>query len=803
MLAGRVVNENSAPVHGARIVVRLPPSENVVCETTSDAAGAFSCETPGADTYSVSVQLEGFFRLDHQAVSLSESGGEATFVLNPLREVFESVTVAAPSPVVDPEDPQSQQNVSGAELLAVPYPNTNNLKNALRIVPGVVRDSSGGIHLSGGAESQALYTLNGFNVGDPLTGTFETRIGVEAVQSLQVSSSRYSAEYGKGSAGVLAINTTTGDDKFRYTATNFLPGVETHKGIFIGNWTPRFGVSGPIRRGRIWFSDTLSIVYDKRVVEDLPKGQDRTSSWRFSNLVTSQVNLSPSNILHTSFLGNYWNAPRTGLGVLDPIETTVDRRTRQWFVAFKDQIYFQQGALMEFGYAANRTFAREIPQGRGMFLLTPGGTRGYNFVDAMRSAGRDQWLANVFLPRSSSHQIKTGIDINRLQYQQDVHRTGIEYLRPDGIPLRRTVFGGNGAFVRSAWEAAAYVQDTWRVRPGIVLELGLRSDWDSILHNYNFSPRAAFAWSPKGWENTKISGGYAIVYDATNLRLFTRPLDQYSLATTFNPDGSILRGPALSLYTIDSYNLRSPRYGQWSLGVAQQLPSGFSLRIDLLRKRGREGLTYMDLTGGGKPLPNVVRYRIPAPEAYDVDSIYTLSNMRKDVFDSVEFSIRQVLAGQYEWMASYVRSRALSNAVMDVNIDDPILVSDNAGPMPWDTPHRFLSWGYLPLPFKNWAAAYLLEWRSGFPFSVVSADGAYTGGLNTQRFPQFFELNLHVERRFVLMGHKIAIRGGLNNVTNHRNYDTVNSNIASADFMRYYGGQRRALNFRIRWLGRL
>ncbi|MCL4852839.1 MAG: hypothetical protein KJZ78_15875, partial [Bryobacteraceae bacterium] len=112
----------------------------------------FSCETLRAGKYSVSVQLEGFFRLDHQAVSLSENGGEATFVLNPLREVFESVTVAAPSPVVDPEDPQSQQNVSGAELLAVPYPNTNNLKNALRIVPGVVRDSSGGIHLSGGAE---------------------------------------------------------------------------------------------------------------------------------------------------------------------------------------------------------------------------------------------------------------------------------------------------------------------------------------------------------------------------------------------------------------------------------------------------------------------------------------------------------------------------------------------------------------------------------------------------------------------------------------------------------------------------
>ncbi|MCL4852840.1 MAG: hypothetical protein KJZ78_15880, partial [Bryobacteraceae bacterium] len=38
-LAGHVVNENNAPVRGARIAVRLPPSENTLCEATSDAAG--------------------------------------------------------------------------------------------------------------------------------------------------------------------------------------------------------------------------------------------------------------------------------------------------------------------------------------------------------------------------------------------------------------------------------------------------------------------------------------------------------------------------------------------------------------------------------------------------------------------------------------------------------------------------------------------------------------------------------------------------------------------------------------------
>jgi hypothetical protein len=43
---------------------------------------------------------------------------------------------------------------------------------------------------------------------------------------------------------------------------------------------------------------------------------------------------------------------------------------------------------------------------------------------------------------------------------------------------------------------------------------------------------------------------------------------------------------------------------------------------------------------------------------------------------------------------------------------------------------------------------------------------------------------------------------GFNNITNHRNPNTVNNNTASAHFLSFYGGQSRTLNFRIRWLGK-
>ena len=130
--------------------------------------------------------------------------------------------------------------------------------------------------MNGGAEEQILYTLDGFQVNDPLTGRFESRMSLEAVRSMEVTPAN-PAEFGKGSAGVLAIKTSTGDDQFRYSGTNFVPGLEQRKGLYVGGWTPRFNFSGPIKRGRAWFSESLDVQYDKTVVEELPKGQDRTA----------------------------------------------------------------------------------------------------------------------------------------------------------------------------------------------------------------------------------------------------------------------------------------------------------------------------------------------------------------------------------------------------------------------------------------------------------------------------------------------------------------------------------------------
>jgi hypothetical protein len=801
-LAGRVVDENGAAVEGAQVFLRPEAgAEAQRLQAIADPTGKFTLDLPAPGAYRISAQREGYFRIDSRPVSLADGANDITLVLNLAREVFERLDVSYSPPAIDFDRSSPEERLTLTQMLEVPYPSTNTLRNTMRALPGIVQDSDGGVHLNGGTEEQTLYTLDGFEINDPLTGRLEARLGVEAVRSLDVTPFN-PAEFGRGPAGTLAIKTSTGDDRLRYSATNFIPSLENRKGLIVGGWTPRFNLSGPIWRGRAWFSDALDLQYDQNVVEELPAGQDRSTSWRVGNLLRSQVNLRPSNILYTGFLVNFWIAPQVNLGPLHPLETTIDLRSRQWFFNVKDQWYFGRGALIEAGYAASRTFGREIPQGHDVLRITPEGWRGNSFWDATRRAGRDQWLANVFLPSFTwlgGHQLKTGIDIIALSYWQDVTRTGYVYLRDDNLPSLQVAFGGSGLLRRRNMEVASYLQDSWKVRPSVLVEAGLRQDWDRLLGSVALSPRIGVSWAPPRMESTKISASYGVVCDETNLQLLSRPLDQYALATHYLADGSVAWGPAASVFQIGPGRLKNPLYKNWTAGLERRFPAGLYARFQYTRRRGRDGLTYVNtLEPNVPPPPDLVA-------AYGTglfDAVYRLTNLRRDVYDAFEATVRQTFRKQYEWLASYTRSRALSNAVVDVNVDDPVLVTANGGRMPWDAPHRFVSWGYLPTFRPSWAIAYLVEARNGFPFSVQDEQGRIQGGVNELRFPAFFELNLHLERRFVFHRAHWAFRFGFNNITNHRNPNTVNNDLVSAGFMTFSGGQSRALNFRLRWLGR-
>lgn len=787
-LRGRVSSDTGTPVAGAAVTVRAAGGPAVLVRAIADPAGGFALNVPTAGDYLLDVEATGYFKLKDRAVEVTEGEHELSVTLNPVREFADSVDVSASSGSVELDRTSSEQTLTGAQIVDIPFPVTHDLKTAMRALPNVVQDNSNGIHLNGGAENQTLYLLDGFNVANPLTGTFDTRLSVEGVQEVTVESGAVRAQYGKGSAGVIAVDMRTGDDRLRYSATNFVPGIENNKGFRVGSYNPRFSLSGPVRRGRVWFSDSFWGQYNQTVIRELPPGQDTARSLRYSNYLHVQANLTPRNIASFGFLASLWSANDTGLGALDPAPTTVDRRSRQWFAYGKDQFYFGGGAVLELGFASNRTFLRQIPHGTDLYVYTPWGRSGNYFVRGVQDSSRDQGIANAYLPSFrwlGAHQFKTGADINWLAYGQNLARTGYEWLDANNLPVRRVLFAGNGRLSRKNFEAASYVQDSWRVRPSLLLEVGARSDWDTLLANWTASPRLGLAWSPPWLENTRVSGGYAVTFDATNLELFTRPYDEYPVTYYYPPFGTPA-APVRAWFLL-SGGYRSPRFATWNAAVDHRFGRNLFVRVEGIRRRGVNGLTYVGSSGLSSA----------------TDSVFRLLNARDDFYDALQVTMRQNFRKEYGWMVSYTRSRARSSEVLDFASDTPLLTNANSGRLPWDSPDRFLFWGYLPAFRKNWAVAFLGEYRSGFPFSIVDTAGQVVGPVNGGEFPAFFELNLHLERRFDWRGQRWAGRVGYNNITGRHNSNTVANVIGTPQFLTFYGGQSRALQFRIRWLGKL
>ena len=109
-------------------------------------------------------------------------------------------------------------------MVDIPYPGPHDYHGALNFIPGVTPDGFGQLHVAGAEGYQTLVLLDGFNVSQPTNGQLAVRTSIESFRSMEVVSSREPAGFGKGSGGVLGLNTAMGKDRFRFTLTDFFPG---------------------------------------------------------------------------------------------------------------------------------------------------------------------------------------------------------------------------------------------------------------------------------------------------------------------------------------------------------------------------------------------------------------------------------------------------------------------------------------------------------------------------------------------------------------------------------------------------
>jgi hypothetical protein len=784
-----VVDETGLPVAGALIAIDEPGESQL--QLWTDYEGHCNFVPRQSAPYRIRSGKPGFYQDTRGDVNPALAS--VRLVLTHEQIVQEQVDVTASTPAIDPEQTADTITMNTPEIVNIPYATSRDIRNLLPFNPGVVPDAGAQVHVAGSESWAALDSIDGFDVRSPVNGVLGMRVSADAVRTIDAQTTRYPVEYGRATGGVLAFYTGMGDNKFRFNATNFVPSFRNLNGIRFDKFVPRFTFSGPLARDRAWFYDGLETEYDNIYVAELPASADTNELIRGSNLLKMQANLTPAHIVTLGLLANHYHSLYDGLSSLTPRESTTKRNTLMWLPYLRDKVSLGGGRLLDAGFGAMHVRDGYAPRGNSPYMITPERSSGSYFENLTGRSQREEGTAALFLPPhewAGAHDLKLGVEVDHVGYRENVVRAAVNYLREDGTLLRQSVFPATAPFTLHNVELGFYAQDRWRPRAGFLVEPGLRFDWDEIIRRPLFSPRIAMVYSPPGREAaTKLSAGFGVYYEHTQLEYLARALAGMRSDMYYAADGTTPVGAARQTSFTANYGaLREARAINWSEGVERKLPGAIFAGANFMQKRTTDLFAYVNRNGASALAGN-----------------YLLTNQRQDRYYSVEVNARRLFAHGYSLFGSYTRSSARTNAALNYVPAISQLGAQQNGPLAWDAPNRAISWGWLPLPVpmlqKRLDFVYLLDWRTGFPFTAVNANQEVVGGAGGQRFPDFIDFSPGLEWRFHLRGANFGLRGVMENASDRGNPAIVNNVVDSPQFGAFSEFQGRAFTARIRLIG--
>jgi len=277
-IGGLVADQSKASVPGATVTVRNVAT-NAASDAASDVNGRFLVINLAPGVYTVEVTLSGFspYKRDNVIV---EVGRTTTLDVGlGLAGQVETVQVTAESPIINTEQSDFSTNINQTTIANLPT-NTRRWSTFALMTPGAAPDGTFGLVSFRGISG--LLNNNTVDGGDNTQAFFaeergRTRlaysVSADAVREFQVTTSNYSAEYGRAAGGVVNAVTKSGTNELhgsgfyflrdnKWGATNpfqtqnvFVDGVSTTVQVKPKDRRQQFGgtVGGPIQKDKVFF----------------------------------------------------------------------------------------------------------------------------------------------------------------------------------------------------------------------------------------------------------------------------------------------------------------------------------------------------------------------------------------------------------------------------------------------------------------------------------------------------------------------------------------------------------------------
>jgi len=597
---GNVTDASGAVVVGATVTLVGPSLQGVLTATTDEAGNYRFRNVPPGPGYTVAVERSGFEPAIQQGIRVFlGQEGTVNLTLAPAG-VTETVTVTGGSPLVDVAQTSIGVNIIASQFASLPA--MRSFQQLTTLAPSVTlemgdHDSRFEASPTVGASSapENNYIIDGLSATDPRYGTSGTNLTMNFVEEVQVLTGGYQAEYGRSTGGVFNVITKSGGntlrgDLFGYTQNKaWTPdGVVRRQNKELVTTSDRntsadFGaaIGGPIVRDKVWFFGAIDPNIRTTYIGGQLEGGQAVSSVsrqydRTANVYAGKVTwtVRPSNTLVFTTFGDpterdgWLTNPNADDAAGLRLEQTGSHNwsvrytsvlTPSWVLETSVGRHWQRNNL-EPATEAGRSLPRQVDEVVGGYQH--GGFQRVQKDTAIRDAYALK-LTNVF----GSHELRYGFDVERNNYNADLQETWYRFFgqAPSSwgfgdatyIQERNYAVQGEG----TTMNAAFFVQDSWAIRAGLRLNVGLRFERQRLDSANNvaiagasdaeactvdgecrttnglslegsFAPRIGLTWDPRRDGRMKVYGFWGRFYEAVPLNINIRAINGESYIIT-------------------------------------------------------------------------------------------------------------------------------------------------------------------------------------------------------------------------------------------------------------------------------
>lgn len=603
-LRGKVTDPQGAVISGATVTVRSIGT-NLTRSARTDGLGQYLITNLPASSYEVTVEQSGF-GTEKQSNLVLRVGEESTldFALK-VAGVQQSVTVSSEAALVETQHTVGM-NISTKEVDELPTFN-RSFGDLAQLTPGISSMGTGsmGFAAAGQNQYQNNVFVDGGTNAMQFYGTMADTFPQDWIQEFQVMTNGFSAEFGHASGAVLNVITRSGTNDFHGRVYGFFQNAALNSPPYAGHFTNgqpvflpttppynqyRIGgyLGGPIIKNKLFFfggfedlgnTETITLAISQYWInQGIPyiipgsytvRPYIVKADWNINNNNRMSFRHDSTNqTLHncSGQIGQgcdnqpLWTLESRGLytgpiwSMIGSLTSTFGSRAfnevRVFYGVNKVSI-FSNLAGDKLGGAALLADTAQL----GLFSekTYPGAHFGSGSLGGLEGE-TNMYLDDNFSYIAGRHQLKFGGEISRpkMDMNIDASQHGRWYFaqdlafninNPASYPYQYLITRGLAEDIEAHWNGALYVQDTWKVRDNLTLNLGLRWEVDNtittgnqFIDGYNqrieaaygyggpvvykvkpdrhdFSPRLGMVWAPTADRRTTIRIGAGIFYD--------------------------------------------------------------------------------------------------------------------------------------------------------------------------------------------------------------------------------------------------------------------------------------------------